>query len=212
MVCPSCQFVFSFSKVEYFFLNAKKINSVYTSHKSNFLNSKPTKQNYSLLNEKDLQTIQIVSETQVLDIFQHLNIQNISPNQLKSTDLLCDHVNKMLYYPMVDVYGATVGFKKLLMRKGEIVEETVPDSNSFGAVILPAKKPQKTKRAILVLNLLDFLSLVGESNNGENLNTLICLLLQKKEHSQEPTSHLNRYNNMPPIWNKIVTTGMFNLI
>lgn len=167
VICPSCQFVFSFSKVEYMFQNAKtNNNSIYASHKANFINSKPVVPNYSLINNKDLQSIKTMSDMHVLDIFEHLNIKNISPNQIKSTDLFCDYTNKVLYYPMVDIYATTIGFKKLSSSNAEILEETVPDSNGFGAVLLPAKKQQKAKRAILVLNLLDFLSLIGESNNG----------------------------------------------
>ena len=71
---------------------------------------------------------------------------------------------------MLDVESNIVGYKKLSrLDDGKMTETTVPEQNSFGAVIFSpiAKRGFRDQRtAILVVNMLDALALRMEKTNG----------------------------------------------
>lgn len=74
-----------------------------------------------------------------------------------------DEASKSMYFPMLDVDGAIVGYKRLVKEKGRIIEESIPEANCFGVISLEASGTKMTKEtlpsAILVLNVLDLLAL-----------------------------------------------------
>lgn len=104
----------------------------------------------------------------------HLGIENINDSAFDGLHMLCNVREKCLYFPMQDVEGKFVGYKKLSRGKnGHPVEETVPSSNSFGTIVAPPHSSSKryptrehTRTAIVVLNMMDTLAIRTEKTNG----------------------------------------------
>lgn len=165
VICAACQHKFAFSSLEYFFLNSKKLNSAdYINKKNSFLKSKPSIDSNKIPQDiiGDLKIIKNLSDTEIVQICEQLDVQNISIDQMKDALIHCDLENSTFYFPMVDANGSIVGYKKLSNQNGQLCETSFPEANCFGVVMhLPRKQQKNHRTAILVLNLLDYLSLIA---------------------------------------------------
>lgn len=186
VLCTSCQHKFDFVTLEYFLANSRNSNSTeYINKKKLFLDSKPIPYRSDKLH-MDIFSHQILlknmSHEQILQIFEQMNIQTIAVDQVQNAQIYCDLPNGALYFPMTDVTDKIIGYKKLSYHQNELHEETSPDSHSFGAVHhQPMRKPQRGQRmAILVLNLLDYMSLVAAGTSRMYSNIILYVLYQLK--------------------------------
>lgn len=111
-----------------------------------------------------------VPTNELLEIFQFFGVQKIEPTVFQGIHAFCHAKRKTLYFPMLDVGSNIIGYKKLSrLSDDKMTETTVPEQNSFGAVIFsPIVKRgfRDQKTAILVVNMLDALALRMEKNNG----------------------------------------------
>lgn len=145
--------------------------------RTTFLNSKPCIEvNQPFHFGDDIVKISTLDENQLLTICDQLNIRNIPLSYLKTADIFCNVSRNSLYFPLVDVNNTTVGFKKLSFENGKYLESTMPLTKSFGAVVHASKGALKQKSAIVVLNVLDWLALVGENIHSEFYNYFVALI------------------------------------
>lgn len=171
VVCSKCQHIFSFSAIENFF--TKKANRTDLERsKDIFMKSKP-RANFLTIStiNKNAVPIREISSIKFDEIRQHLGIDNITSAAFEGIQTLCDFKEKSLYFLMQDAYSNIVGYKKLYRKPNEkLIETTFPESNSYGAVVLPpfAKRGSRDSRtAIIVLNMLDALAIRMEKRNSK---------------------------------------------
>lgn len=163
VTCSECKYKFPFASVEYFFQPSVRGTNEYMKRSEEFHMSK---QNQSHTDfpwniNSEIISIKYLSDTQITHICGKLDIHNITVDQMKESQIYCDLTKNTMYFPMIDVGGKIIGYKTLFHQMEELCEESFPTANAFGAVVYPARKQQKTNRtAILVSNLLDYLSLI----------------------------------------------------
>lgn len=166
MVCPTCEHVFSFALTENFFLNTKKVNPELERQRESFLKSKPVVEDVLPINEDcDIQPVKDLSDDQIVEICEIMCLKNITPNHLRSAEIFVNVKEHIFYFPMKSITGKIVGYKTITNKGGEWLEQSIPDNSSFGIIMTSSKKVQKSKSAIVVLNLLDYLVLSGENLN-----------------------------------------------
>lgn len=138
-----------------------------------FMNSKPTVITYDI-NKIDANSLPVSSleATDFEAICQHLNLQKIQQSTFEGLNAFCNVEKKTLYFPMQDVNGQNVGYKTLYSKSGSVLEDTVPETNSFGAVIVAAKtkrSQKEPKTAVIVLNVLDALAIRSQNPKGKRI-------------------------------------------
>lgn len=120
--------------------------------------------------QKDAVPVNDVPTNDLYEILHFLGFQKIEPSVFEGLHAFCHVKRKTLFFPMLDVESNIVGYKKLSrLADGKMAETTVPEQNSFGAVIFSpiAKRGFRDQRtAILVVNMLDALALRMEKTNG----------------------------------------------
>lgn len=123
----------------------------------------------SNLNVKDIVT---VMETLELEAIPHSVLTNFS--------VLCDIQSKELYFPLKDVDGIVVGYRRMCKIGSDVVEQTLPETESFGVV-----KSQTIKKdfpsAILVLSTVDMLALATQKINCKFFMSLCSFCFYFKE-------------------------------
>lgn len=171
VVCSRCQHIFSFSTFDKFFAKSYRSTADMERARDLFMRSKPKP---IILTADTIQKgavpINEVPTNELLEIIQFLGLQKIEPVVFQGIHAFCHVKRKTLYFPMLDVESNIVGYKKLArLADAKMTETTVPEQNSFGAVIFPPiiKRGFRDQRtAILVVNMLDALALRMEKNNG----------------------------------------------
>lgn len=163
VVCSKCQYIFSFSAIEKFYTRTQKNQVDLQKQHDLFIKSKPPVQLYTPENI-DAHAIPVddLDPEQRDEIYTSLDLGEIFTSSIDGLGLLYNFNENILYFPMHDVDNRIVGFKALSRRNKRIIEETVPDTRSWGMVMVPpvSKRGQKeSKAAILVLNVLDVLAL-----------------------------------------------------
>lgn len=173
MVCSKCQHVFSFSVIEKFFTKSHKSVSDLERARDLFMRSKPKKKTLTIeAIHKEAVPVSEIQSIEMQEIMEHLGLK-IDESSFQGVHAFCHAKMKKLYFPMHDNESNIVGYKKLSKSiEGQTIETTLPETNSFGAVIFPpiikrGFRDQKT--AILVVNMLDALALRMEKTNGELL-------------------------------------------
>lgn len=171
-MCPACQYIYSFSAIENFFSVPKsaKEESDQQKQRDLFMRAKPSIQPIlpATIDENAV-SFKELNRSEFELICKHLEIENIAPLAFEDLGMLCNVNEKILYFPMQDVDNQIIGYKKLYKCNERILEETYPESNSFGAVIVPSVKrlsKDHNKLAILVLNMVDVLALRMQKTNG----------------------------------------------
>lgn len=107
---------------------------------------------------------------EIKSIISHFEFENIAETSFDDLNAICNVEKKCLYFPMQDLNGNIVGYKKLMKSDGEkICEETVPESNCFGVVIAGQRrqKDQIKQNAVVVLNICDALAIRSQRINGK---------------------------------------------
>lgn len=169
VVCSKCQHIFSFSAIENFFTKSQRSMDLDRA-RDIFLRSKPKKTALTAATiQKGAEPIKEISDIELKEVLQHLGLEKIDPTTFMGLHAFCHSKRKILYFPMIDVEGNIVGYKKLTrLPDAEIVESTVPEENSFGAVIFHplVKRGYRDQRtAVIVVNMLDALALRSEKTN-----------------------------------------------
>lgn len=176
VVCSSCQYIYSFSVIEEFFVDARTPKNVNIQRKNLelFIRGKPMILLYppDAIDDKAVPKDQLQPDD-LAAVCAHLGIENIADSAFDDLHMLCNVNEKRLYFPMQDAERNFVGYKMLGRgANGLPVEETVPLSNSFGAVVASAYSSsnrlpkEQTKTAIVVLNMLDVLAIRTQKTNG----------------------------------------------
>lgn len=130
------------------------------------LKSKPVIESaLSIHKDSEIQHIKDLNDLQVDEICDNFRLKNILPNHLRLADVRVHVKENIIYFPMKNINGDIVGYKKIIYEDGEWLEESIPNNNSFGIIMTASKKAQKNKTAVVVLNFLDYLALLGEINN-----------------------------------------------
>lgn len=207
VVCSKCQYIFSFSAIEKFYTGdkQKRKSADIQRDRDLFLKSKPKPTSLTTLAiNKDAVPINAVEATELEEVFSHLGLENITAAAFHETGILCNAKRKVLYFPMQNTDSTITGYKKLSrIIHGQIMETTIPDANSFGAVILPPvqRRGKDQKTAILVLNVLDALALRMQKHNGTKsfYFFLLHFLLNVFIHS---------YDRLPAAWFQNTTARM----
>lgn len=172
-MCSKCQYIFSFSAIEKFYTSDKqKRKSIdFQRDRDLFLKSKPKPTSLTPLTiNKDAIPIKDIESSELNGVLDHLGLENITEIAFHESGILCNAKRKVLYFPMQDANLTVTGYKKLSrIVNGQIMETTIPETESFGAVILPPiqkRGPRDQRTAILVLNVLDALALRMQKHNG----------------------------------------------
>lgn len=140
-----------------------------------FLRSKPkpTILTAEMIHKNAKSVLDMTSDA-LLEVIKFLDIRKIDSNVFHGLQAFCHEKRHTLYFPMLDIQSNIVGYKKLhrpFSENGDLkqmTETTIPEQNSYGAVIFPplikrGNRDQKT--AIIVLNMLDALALRMEKTN-----------------------------------------------
>lgn len=95
--------------------------------------------------------------------------QNIPAHIFDSLQTHCDSKTKSLYFPLKDVDGIVVGYKRLLKENKILTEQTIPDANCFGLLVsnvtTKSLRGGDSTTAVIVSNSNDFLSLCTQKLN-----------------------------------------------
>lgn len=177
VVCSKCQYIFSFSAIEKFLTKSHRSSDELKRARDLFLRSKPKP---TILTgemiQKNAKPVQDMTADALDAVITSLDIRKIDANVLHGVQAFCHEKRNTLYFPMLDIQSNIVGYKKLhrpLSESGDLqrmTETTMPEQNSYGAVIFPpiqkrGHRDQKT--AIIVLNVVDALALRMEKTNCE---------------------------------------------
>lgn len=121
--------------------------------------------------QKGAVPISEMPDDELQDVLQYLGLAKFEPATFLGVQAFCHSQLKILFFPMLDVAGNIVGYKRLSRpQDAELVESTFPEQNSFGSVIfhpLAKRGTRDHKTAILVVNMLDALALRMEKSNGK---------------------------------------------
>lgn len=176
VVCSSCQYIYSFSVIEEFFVDAgtqKNVN-IRRNNLELFIRGKPMIRLYppDAIDKKAVPKDQLQGDD-LAAVCAHLGIDSIADSAFDDLHMLCNISEKLLYFPMQDAERNFVGYKMLSRgANGLPVEKTVPPSNSFGVIVaspyssLKRLPKEQTKTAIVVLNMLDVLAIRTQKTNG----------------------------------------------
>lgn len=104
----------------------------------------------------------------VVEVMEALGIQTIPYSVLTNFSVLCDTRSKELHFPLKDVNGDVVGYRRLYKIENDLVEQTLPDTESFGVVKSQAVK-KDFPSAILVLSIVDMLALATQKINCKSI-------------------------------------------
>lgn len=130
-----------------------------------FMRAKPPIKQYIVTDfDEDAVDVSELTADEIERVCGEMGIQKISASAFEEFHAYCNVKRKIIYFSMVDVNGATVGYKKLSKNEaGEgFREETIPESSCFGVVMASPKRQAKDhpKHAILVVNMLDALAIL----------------------------------------------------
>lgn len=164
-MCPSCQLVSGWSSVEKFFPRKTKLTKESEKLKEFFLKSKP--KIISTVVPANATCITDLKTEDVLKVMETLELQAIPHSVLTNFSVLCDIQSNELYFPLRDVDGVDVGYRRLYKDGNDVTEQTLPQTESFGVVT--SNQSQTTKKvftsAILVLSIVDMLALATQKIN-----------------------------------------------
>lgn len=168
-ICPSCQIEFPLKDVKKFY-------------DGNFRLSEDTLQKKSHVPPLE-NLIEVPKE-----ICDSLKIQSLSESQMQKLGVKYDPVSRNLLFPLKNVVENHVGDKTLSPLT--LIEDTFPKDNCSG--ILCHGSTDNTK-AVLVSNLMDFLSLCCQKLDGYSI---ICLPYSLKALPQECLPSLETYKEL----------------
>lgn len=164
-MCPSCQLVSGWSSVEKFFSKTAKHTKEREKLKELFVKSKP-KITPPVLPDNATSITDLKTED-VAKVMEALELQAIPHSVLTNFSVLCDLQAKELYFPLRDVNGVDVGYRRLYKIGTDVAEQTLPETECFGVVTM--NKPQTSKKeftsAIVVLSIVDMLALATQKIN-----------------------------------------------
>lgn len=161
-MCPSCQLISGWSTIEKFLPRPKKLTNEQEKLKELFLKSKPNIN--STIIPPHVKCISNLENDVVVKVMETLELQAIPHNVLTHFSAMIDLRSSELYFPLKDVNGAIVGYKRLSKVGNDVVEETFPEAESFGLVKSQAIK-KDFPTAILVLSIVDMLALATQKIN-----------------------------------------------
>lgn len=102
----------------------------------------------------------------VVKVIETLKLEAIPHSVLENFSVFCDIESNALYFPLKDVDGTIVGYKRLSNVGNDVVEVTKPDTDSFGLIKSHRAKLNKDfNSAILVLSIVDMLALATQKIN-----------------------------------------------
>lgn len=154
--------VSGWSSIEKFLPKTTKLTKEREKLKDLFIKSKPDISRTILPpNATSVSNLESEALTKVLETLQ---LQMIPHNVLTNFSALCDIVSSELYFPLKDIDGVIVGYKRLYKIRNDVVEETFPEHESFGVVKSQQGKKDSTS-AILVLSIMDLLALATQKIN-----------------------------------------------
>lgn len=161
-MCPSCQLVSGWSSVQNFFPKSAKLTKEREKLKELFLKSKP--KITPPVEPSNTAPIATLEKEAVIKVMESLKLQMIPYTVLVNFSVLCDTHSNELYFPLKDVDGVVVGYRRLYKIGSEVTEQTLPETESFGVL-----KPQTGKKdftsAIVVLSIVDMLALATQKLN-----------------------------------------------
>lgn len=172
VVCPSCQHICSFSAIQNFFDPKTVKSEKCTKMRDHFLHAKPPVNRFQIEDiDAGAAKVSDMSMEEVDGICDQLGMEKITFAAFENLNAYCNLEKRILYFPLKDVDGFVVGYKKLSKNNNDdkIREETIPESNSFGVVIATTKRLTKdqAKHAIIVVNVLDTLAIRMQKAQGE---------------------------------------------
>lgn len=214
-MCPSCQLVSGWSSVEKFLTRTPKLTKELEKSKEIFINSKPKITSTIVpANAKCLSTLD--SEV-VIKVMDSLGLNAIPHSVLSNFSVLCDTQSNDLYFPLKDVNGAVVGYRRLYKIEDVIAEETIPETESFGVVKSQPLKKESTN-AVLVLSIVDMLALATQKINCKLkillftirflISNLRIVSTTSSNHYDDFFLHLLRFNNLSSTWTETTTSTM----
>lgn len=215
-MCPNCRYGGRVGLIEKFFTTSprspKTINDLKT-YQRIFLTAK--EQYLKDKNEFDYLSYELdyqpVTEQNVEEICRQFEIdEQISRNSLIVLNARYNSTKMELVFPLTDILGKVVGCKiisKSLQEDGEWKEICYPEHNCSGLVIHNNSKPtskgkEPTTKAIVVLNMLDFLALMTTKINAN----FICLPYGLKLLPQECLPLLDQFSELT-LWFNFNTAG-----
>ncbi|XP_055912932.1 mitochondrial DNA helicase [Eupeodes corollae] len=167
-MCPSCQVKFPFKDVKKSYEENVQINEV------------------NLKKDVYIPSINTVEEVPK-EICDSLKIPSIS-TQLRKFGVKYDSDTENLYFPLKDATGQHVGDK--ILNLATLAEETLPKDNCSGIL---CHGPTDASKAVLVSNIMDYLSLCGQKVEGYSI---ICLPYSLKALPQECLPALETYKEL----------------
>lgn len=203
-MCPSCQLVSGWSSMEKFFPRTSKLTKEREKLKDLFVKSKP--KITSVVKPANATCISKLEMDDVVNVMETLQLQMIPYSTLAMFAVLCEIQAKELYFPLKDVNGVVVGYKRLYKIGSDVAEQTLPDTESFGVV-----KSQTAKKdfasAILVLSIVDMLALATQKINCKFWKFLHFFRFKLISNQQQLSSHFS-YNNLSSAWIETTTSTM----
>lgn len=175
-MCPSCQLISGWSSVEKFFPRTTKLTKEREKLKELFLKSKPKISTPVL--PTNATCLSNIKTEELVNVMETLRLQSIAQSVLVNFSVFCDTQSKELYFPLKDVNGIVVGYRRLYRNGNDVAEQTLPETESFGVVRSQALK-KDFPSAILVLSIVDMLALATQKMNGKFLSvpssvTVLC--------------------------------------
>ncbi|KAG4072609.1 hypothetical protein HA402_004698 [Bradysia odoriphaga] len=189
VVCPSCQLVSGWSSVEKFFLKTGKPTKERERLKELFEKSKPKIS--APIAPKNATSISKLKQEAVIKVMESLKLQSIPYSVLLNFSVLCDTQSNELYFPLKDVDGVVVGYRRLYKIENDVVEETLPETECFGVLKSQSGKRDFTS-AIVVLSVVDMLALATQKLNY----TFICLPHGLKQLPQQCLLNFETYQKL----------------
>ncbi|XP_055687058.1 mitochondrial DNA helicase [Lutzomyia longipalpis] len=192
--CAACQHLGTWSTIEKFFLNAKIArNSKEISRlREVFLTSKSRKTEIEL--PDGLVSSSSVDPLRLKEVIEEIGLPEETGNILLSHGTFFSNDFSQFFLPLRDITDAIVGYK--IFHTEHHNERTLPDTNCSGILIhkptLMTKKEQKEQSAIIVLNILDFLTLAVSKINS----VVICLPHGLKSLPQQCLPGMERFQKL----------------
>lgn len=145
-----------------FFPRTSKLTKEREKLRDLFVKSKP--KITSVIEPANATSISNLEMKDVINVMETLQLQMIPYSALAMFSVLCDIEAKELYFPLKDVNGIVVGYKRLYKIGGDVAEETLPETESFGVVKSQSAKKEFAS-AVLVLSIVDMLALATQKIN-----------------------------------------------
>ncbi|XP_059615649.1 mitochondrial DNA helicase [Phlebotomus argentipes] len=191
--CPACQHLGNWNTIEKFFLNGKTVRNTKEMgrFRENFLNSKGKKTEVSF--PDGLNPTNAVNSAQMKSLLEDIGLPTEVETILMSQGAQISSNLNEIFLPLRDVTETVVGYKVFSVENHS--ERTIPDNNCSGVLM---HKPttignrKDSQNAILVLNILDFLTLAVSKINY----VIICLPHGLKSLPQQCLPVMERFQKL----------------